>query len=92
MEEVHKSSAVAFDIFIVLLYTVYFIVSSSTIDKKLEITKKNSKIDSKLTKNSKIDSKFSRFLSISSSYSRFFVNFEFYFEFYVNFEFFVNGR
>ena len=39
---------------------VTIIVSSSTIDKKLEITK-----------NSKIDSKFSRFLSISSSISSF---------------------
>ena len=49
------------------------IVSSSTIDKKLEITK-NSKIDSKLTKNSKINSKFSSF----------FVNFEFNFEVFVD--------
>ena len=66
-------------------------MSSSTIDKKLEITK-NSKIDSKLTK--KLENRleiFEIFVNFEFIFE-IFVNFEFYFEFYVNFEFFVNGR
>ena len=66
-------------------------MSSSTIDKKLEITE-NSKIDSKLTKN--LENRleiFEIFVNFEFIFE-IFVNFEFYFEFYVNFEFFVNGR
>ena len=66
-------------------------MSSSIIDKKLEITK-YSKIDSKLTK--KLENRleiFEIFVNFEF-YFEIFVNFEFYFEIFVNFEFFVNGR
>ena len=62
-------------------------VSSSTIDKKLEITK-NSKIDSQLTKKTlKIILEIFEIFVHFEFIFEIFANFEFYFEFCVNFEF-----
>ena len=45
-----------------------FTVTSSAIDKKLEIDKKTSKVNSKLTKISKLNSKFTNISKIKSKY------------------------
>ena len=61
-------------------------MTSSTIDQKLEITKKNLEYELEIDKN----------LENRVAIFEFFVNcefiFEFIFEFCVNFEFFINGR
>ena len=53
--------------------SIVVILTSSAINKKLEIDKKNSKINSKFTKISKLNSKFIAILNskINSKFSRF---------------------